>query len=117
MAQLVRTATRKDNILDLVLTTNDKLIADIEIGPLLENSDHNIVKFKIQTLHYVHRSRKTTFNYRKANYPAMTNALSRINWEELLDTLNIEEAWQAFKSICFELIEKHVPVSNFERKN
>ena len=98
------------------MTTNGKLISDIEIGPPLENSDHNTVKFKIQTLHYVYRSRKMTFSYRKANYLAMRYVLSLINWEEWLNALNIEEAWQAFKSICFELIEKHVPISNFERK-
>ena len=47
----------------------------------------------------------------------MNNELSQINWEEKMADLNVEEAWQVFKSICFDLIDKHVPANNVEQKN
>ena len=46
----------------------------------------------------------------------MNNVLSQINWEEKMADLNVEEAWQVFKSICFDLIDKHVPANNVEKK-
>ncbi|MPC63424.1 hypothetical protein E2C01_057522 [Portunus trituberculatus] len=43
LKQQVQQRTRGDNILDLVLSTNDDLILNVNIGPEFSNSDHKIV--------------------------------------------------------------------------
>ncbi|KAK3748515.1 hypothetical protein RRG08_008676 [Elysia crispata] len=35
-------------------------------------------------------------NYNKADYTAMNEYLSNIDWEAQLNNLNVEEAWQLF---------------------
>ena len=45
--QLVGEPTRQGNILDLVLTNNETLVSQVEIGARFDVSDHHEIRFKI----------------------------------------------------------------------
>ena len=45
--QWVDKPTRGDNILDIVLTTEDNLVSNISVGEKLGKSDNRIVRFEI----------------------------------------------------------------------
>ena len=49
LTQWVNEATRGSNILDLVFSSEDDLISNIEVKEKLGKSDHNVVKFEIKT--------------------------------------------------------------------
>lgn len=44
LKQLIRTPTREENILDLLLTNRDDIISNIEVGDSLGNSDHKEIR-------------------------------------------------------------------------
>ena len=49
MTQFVVNPTRGSNILDIVLSTDEEIIKNVDIKPPLANSDHNMVQFNLMT--------------------------------------------------------------------
>ena len=49
LTQWVGEATRGNNVLDLVFSSEDDLISNLAIGEKLGKSDHNMIKFEIKT--------------------------------------------------------------------
>ncbi len=48
LTQWVKEPTRGDNILDLVLTTEDDIVSDLRVGEELGSSDHKIIRFVLK---------------------------------------------------------------------
>lgn len=81
--QLVTEPTRQGNILDLVLTKNESLVSQVEIGARFENSDHHEIRFRINAGREVEHNMVLVPDFRKANYQSLRHHLQRINWEEI----------------------------------
>ena len=66
---MVRVPTRGRNVLDLVFTTDDEMVKDVEVGLGLAGSDHGTVTFKVTVGNDPEKigfGRK--LNLRRANY-------------------------------------------------
>jgi len=77
LIQFVNQPTREDNILDLVLSTSDMSISDVDVFPPIGSSDHNVVIFNTNSVNSLNNhciSTPTFFDWSRANY-AMTYAL------------------------------------------
>lgn len=112
--QYVTFATHsRNNILDLVLSNNENILNVENLGPL-GNSDH--VMLLITTNHGLDEEETsyTKFDWRKADYRAMNEELSKVNWTEKLNG-NIEKNWQELKTSINQSINKNVPKINATR--
>ena len=97
--QLVTRATRGDNILDLVLTTDGDMIKELDVDEPFGTSDHNIIRFKLvtETENSVTFD-KPTFEYFNADYDKIRQNLHNINWDRIIDNDSVEETWCKFKA-------------------
>ena len=95
LTQWVNEATRGNNILDLVFSSEDDMISNLKIEEKLGKSDHNIVKFEINTNFTI---RKTSFikpDFRNANFERLRTEVNRI---EKISKTNVEDKWNSLKN-------------------
>ena len=88
LSQLIHTSTHKHNkILDILLTDSPNMLDSLcihEPGSFL-NSDHSPITFTIKSVIRISKPiKRAIYNYKKANWNALNNDLSRIDWEFLL---------------------------------
>ena len=53
--------------------------------------------------------KRTMYNYNRADWISMISELRAIDWESQIDRLEPDLAWNNFKNILFEILDKHVP--------
>ena len=112
MHQLICQPTHdKGRILDLVLTEKPGLIKDVDIlnQHAVCNSDHFGITFKLRMKTKKIVSKRTIFNYKKANWDGLNRDLNSIRWEQHLKYSEANLGWEKFKHILFHLINKYIP--------
>jgi hypothetical protein len=111
LIQLVREPTRYNNILDLVLTTNEEIINNINIDEKL--GDHNAVEFDIQFENENKISEQRSLNFNKANYDKMRESFSQMLPIQNMENLSCNEAWTVLYTTIKSLESKYVETRNF----
>ena len=100
---------QKQNILDLVLTREDQDILHIDYCSPIGASDHLLLKiytsFQIVTEPI---SCKQLYDYNKGYYCEYNEFIKLHDWD-MLNNLNIEEAWKEIKNKILEGRDKYVP--------
>lgn len=79
LSQLVREPTRGDNILDLLLVTDDDLVADVRVGSSPIKSDHRAIYFDICAAPPA-RPAVPAYDFSRADYDQMSASLAATNW-------------------------------------
>ena len=103
--QLVEKPTRfrheqNPSLLDLIITNDDALISEVSESTPLGKSDHAILHFKMSCYkdfpqeEFVEKF--NMFKYDKGDYKAIQDDLSKINWDDELDTQTVDDAWNVF---------------------
>ena len=111
--QHVMHPTRGNNILDIVLTTDEDSVKDVKIGPEFSSSDHRSLLFTINfDKDKVSESKEKVPDYRRANFKRLRMQLASINWIELLGTPDINKAWEVFAKKLNEISQLCVPLRN-----
>ena len=113
MYQLVRQPTtfrenNKPSILDLVLSTNEDNLSEINYLPSLGKSDHLVLTFNIHSLPLFNRSSQTIMNYNRTNWTDVNKEISKIEWEEI-GNMDIQTAWTDFEIKILNIKEKSIP--------
>ena len=96
LSQMVRSPTRGANTLDLVFTTDEDLVSEVEVGECLATSDHHMVtcRLGIRSQPEVPQYRRR-LNLRRADYGRFNQDLQELR---LPAVGNVEELWTAFKT-------------------
>ncbi len=83
MKQVITEPTRGDNILDLLLTSNENMICEMDAGSQLGCNDHREIRFNLEW--EVNRDNKLTLvpDFRRTNYKGLRRHLEGVNWESL----------------------------------
>ena len=69
LTQHVVEPTREENILDLVVSTEENMIEDVQVGERFGSSDHQIIRFTIASEHEIEEIKhKKRFNYYGADF-------------------------------------------------
>ena len=116
--QHVHQITRGKNILDLVFTSEEHVIEELDVGEPFGTSDHQIIRCKL----IVSKSReipdlKPVLNYFKADYNVIRENLKADDLIGKIREKNIEETWNTIKSKIEEIKDKFIPVSKNRRVN
>ena len=116
--QHVHKPTRGDNALDLIFSTNDNLVSNVNIGPEFSTSDHRIVSFDINfEIFKMKDSEENIFLYNQGNYERLRAILADVDWNRLLDISDIDEAWSKFINILNKAVENCIPTSKRRSQN
>ncbi|XP_050792311.1 uncharacterized protein LOC127042868 [Gopherus flavomarginatus] len=107
--QVVEVPTRGDAILDLVLVSSEDLVEEMVVGDNLGSSDHELIQFKLDGRINKCRSGIRVFDFSRANFKELRKLVREVDWTEELVDLNVEEAWNYFKSQLRRLSEACIP--------
>ena len=97
LKQKVKNPTRNDNILDLILTTDNSLVRNINILEPLASSDHNMVEFDFFVSGIITENKMSVPNFKKADFNKLKAEMGNINWTEELRDLSAPKMWEHFK--------------------
>lgn len=111
LQQMIHSPTRDKYINDLLLTTDDSIIHDIQLQNGLGNSDHKIIEVQIQPyLPTTATASRKVFLYSRGDYIMMQQHANSLNWTNLLgkDT-SLESKWDSFCLEYEKLVNTYVP--------
>ena len=54
-------------------------------------------------------SKRKCYNFKRADWDGLNNALRHTNWDSALRCNEVEFAWMNFKQKLFELVDKYIP--------
>jgi len=98
LCQRVREPTRQSNILDLVISSDENMVTEVEVLEHLGNSDHNIIIWSLMLDVGLNKNMQPFRKYYKVDYVAMRNWFNDINWLQEYNELNVDEMWHKFCS-------------------
>lgn len=114
LSQLITEPTRyrqnnNPSLLDLILTNDEDLIANIDMLPPIGCSDHVAFICKIQAFTY-ENSRNSTTTYRKIDYNRLLLHFLEQNWEHVYETSDIDQKWNFFQETIKKSVNLHTTV-------
>ena len=117
LTQLVSASTRKDSILDLVLTNTPDNIFSVVVCDNLPGTDHDAVRFNVAmvTCPNVTPSRYL-YNYQKIDQDHFVSIFSRVPWQMIDYNANIELSWAMWKDLYLSAIDQTVPKLKWNRR-
>ena len=106
--------TRQNNILHLVITTEEALLVTLQIKDKI--GDHQAIQFSLQTEKEETAVEKTNYNFRRANFEAMCADLD----DKRLHLIVNSDAAQGFELLKNKILEscrrpilkKHITINN-----
>ncbi|KAK3084814.1 hypothetical protein FSP39_019487 [Pinctada imbricata] len=117
LTQVVEHPTRKDNILDLVITNLPNQVSRTEIMPGI--SDHDIVFLEFNlTPKKVKQIPRNIPLYKKANWADFKTELNNTYdiMRQEAHKMTVNELWHKFKTKMNELVIKHIPHKKLSSK-
>ena len=114
LTQNVHSATRqrgsdKPSLLDLVFSNDPLLITTLNIDSPIGQSDHCTIIFSVDIPIKINSTiTEDKLNYFKGDYDTMRLELENIEWGDLLNNLDTEQAWSVIKHKLNES-KKHIP--------
>ena len=110
LTQHVHEATRGNNILDLILSSNPEQVRNVSVTERFGNSDHNIVKFEIIVNEETKVWKEKYLDYRNADFNKLRTEVSNIEWSDVNEETTIQDVWCKFKENLDTAVKRHVKV-------
>ena len=109
LSQFVSEPTLDNNILDIILASDTDLINACEVGEILSNSDHKIIRCKVNCEVDVKENTLLVPNYKKGNILGLKTELQKIDWQTAFGNKNVEQMCTHFTKILLEVESKWIP--------
>lgn len=114
LTQHVCDATRGENILDLILSSEPNMVGQVRVSEPF--SDHNMVICDIIVYIHIKEWRETYYDYKRANYDGMKQCLENYDWKQAFQDTNVHTKWDIFKRVVNSAMKSFIPVSTRRRK-
>lgn len=113
LMQFNHTKNRFGKILDLIFSNGPRLNCRRVTGIVDEDYYHPSIAFDLDSgdIKFMNLKRQNKFNFFKADYVAINNALLNIDWIFLFDGLGVNEAVNVYYTTVRRIIELHTPVT------
>ena len=112
LSQHVLEATRGENVLDIVLSSQKEFVDNVKIFEPLGCSDHNQIHFIIKVKGERNRKIRYRKYFHKGRYKDMREYLAKIDWNNTLKNKTATECWNILKSEIDCVVDKFVPLKN-----
>ena len=97
--------------LDLVISSNDLDVTDIEILSPLGKADHSILTWSFQTSFEPPQSQHMfKYNYNRADYDKLRSTLADKDWFTVMNSDDVNIAWDIFHEYLTEAVRDCVPL-------
>ena len=118
LMQMVTEPTRNNEILDLVLISEDLSINNLNVGEQIGTSDHNIIRFDVLINHNMKPNSNKTYmpNFCRADFEGLRLLMRQINWEHEFEGRDALSMWEIFKNIILESESYFVPLKQIRKK-
>ena len=122
LSQLVLVPTHvKGGILDLILTSNDSLITNlnvVDVGLSGFITDHFLLHFEVVADDPIRpcNSPQLVYDYTKADWQGMCNHLLDCDFAACFESTTVEEAWAAFKFLVRPAMDIFIPKFSVRRR-
>jgi hypothetical protein len=101
---------QKPSTLDLIFTNEQNVVDDLKHLAPLGSSDHVVLTWKyVCKTPMVQGNKGNRKAYWHADYNEMSKAINMIRWQEVLETLDVENSWQLIKNEYIRVVDKWVP--------
>ena len=95
--------------IDLILTDNPDLVANVKSAGHLAKSKHAIIEAEFMIPTSKNETTELVPDFGKADFEVIRNSLALIRWEEELDELSTERSWELFKDQVYKVMESSIP--------
>ena len=97
--------------IDLIITDHLNLFVDSSVHSSLYAKSHHQIVFGVVNLSVPRPPpyKRTVWEYDKANIDMIKHDLSSINWYEMFDGLDVNQAVDSFTAFFLSVIARHVP--------
>jgi len=114
LIQHVHSPTRGKNILDLVMTTEQRMVENIKIHSPISNSDHNLLSLRREGRMYT----RTVYSYMRGDYIKISKFPKEVNWEKTIFK-TVEESSLFLRTKLEESRNKYVAYQceNYQKEN
>ena len=116
LTQHVLEPTRGGNVLDLMLSSQNELVDNVEVHEPLGSSDHNQIYFNIKVKTGNTYKKQWRRNFNKGKYKMMRTYLANIHWNNLLKNKTATECWTCLKYEIGGIIENFFPLRKHGKK-
>jgi Endonuclease-reverse transcriptase len=114
--QHVLKPTRGDNTLDLIFSTEENMVENVETDCPISKSDHCIIKFNVLFSKEIIIREDNGYDYLKGNYKRINDTLMNIDWKTKFINLNTHEMWLMFKNELNDLKDQYIPRKKSKKK-
>ena len=113
------TYPRSGNILDLILTTEQDRVCDVEVLPPLPGCDHclTVCGYLFDLQPFGCPSARMVRKWHKGKYKAISRMLDDVDWDIELVHLDAGQAYSRFLDILSPLVDKYVPLADISVSN
>ena len=98
-----------ETCIDLVMTTNENMVASVTTCGQLAASKHTMIMVEIVVPSTTNETTELVPDYEKADFASIRKKLSEINWVEQLAKLDTEKSWLLFKETFNKTIDESIP--------
>ena len=99
-----------------MFTNEADMINYIDYLPGLGNSDHVCIHFHLSCYSTIKPNHTPRYNVNRADFDSMRAAFHTIDWPDIMEPMNTQEAWGFFKTVLQDIIDKFVPLTTGVRK-
>ena len=120
MHQYVREPTRGDKTLDIVLSSLDCLVNDLQVISPFSTNDHDSVIFSVNVDcdegDVTSCENEVFFDYARADKTGLRMFLANVNWNSIFQyCFTLDECCEAFYGFMYQAIQSYVPVCHKSR--
>ncbi|GAB0208424.1 mitochondrial enolase superfamily member 1 [Grus japonensis] len=117
LLQVTEEPTRRDAMLDLILTNKEGLVGDVKLKGSLGCNDHEMVEFRILRAARRAHSKLTALDFRRADFGLFRDLLGRIPWDKALEGRGAQDSWLIFKGHLLQVQERCIPAKRKSSKS
>ncbi|KAK2176708.1 hypothetical protein NP493_644g02015 [Ridgeia piscesae] len=110
LSQHLLEATRGENVLGIVLSSQKEFVDNVKICEPLGCSDHNQIHFIIKIKGERNRKIRYMKFFHKGRYKDIREYLAKIDWNNTLKNTTARECWNISKSEIDCVVDKFVPL-------
>lgn len=110
LTQHVLVNTRRNSILDLILSSEPDMVEDLLVSSPIANSDHCVIYWKLIFETQIEKNSMKMFNYHKGDYGLICSDLDKVDWDNHFQDRGVEAMWNFFVTKTTESRDRHVPI-------
>src|SRR5580692_8168068 len=101
--------TRSDKVLDLVMSTKQDMIEDLQVLNPMANSNHCMIQWQFRLNTRAQVDDRNRYSFHKGRYDKICVELQEIDWDLEFEGKDVEGMWKILLTRLDQCRDKYVP--------